>query len=157
LHGHCHQKAIAALDGQRKLLEQLGLEVQTIQSTCCGVAGSFGYEKDKYDLSMQIGEAGLLPKVREAPKDALIIADGFSCRSQIEHATDRQALHVAEVVKMALEHPSTAENYPEQAFAEPRPWVPSRQAVTVGLIAAGLITGATAGWWFWRQGRGEMP
>ena len=131
-------------------------------STCCGVAGSFGYERDKYDVSMQVGEHDLLPQVRAASKAALVIADGFSCRSQIEHATDRHALHTAEVVQMAINEgaarpPSSPPgrrgspiNYPEQRFAEPRTWVPSRPAVESGLFAAGLLAGAGLAWWFTR-------
>jgi Fe-S oxidoreductase len=155
LHGHCHAKAVMKIDHEERLLADLGLELETIQSTCCGVAGSFGYEEDKYDISMAIGEHGLLPAVRAAPKDALIIADGFSCRSQIEHGTDRRALHLAEVLKLALdhrEHPTTSE-FPERAFTEPQPWVPSRQAVTVGLVAGGILAGAATAWWLWRRTR----
>jgi FAD/FMN-containing dehydrogenase/Fe-S oxidoreductase len=160
LHGHCHHKAIMGLDGEQKLLEQMGLDFQTIQSTCCGVAGSFGYEKEKYDVSMQIGEHDLLPKIRAASKEALVIADGFSCRSQIEHATDRRALHIAQVVLMAIKERErdVPRAYPEQRFAEPQPWVPSRQAVAAGLVAAGLMGGAGLAWWLTRRGsRGMRP
>ena len=147
LHGHCHAKSITKIINEEKLLKNLGLDLETLQCTCCGVAGSFGYERDKYDISMQIGEHGLLPAVRAAPKDALIIADGFSCRSQIEHGTDRRALHLAEVVKLALEqgkHQMTAD-FPERAFIEPKPSVPSRQAMAIGLLAAGFLAGAAVG------------
>ena len=149
MHGHCHAKAITKIANEEKLLKALGLELDTIQCTCCGVAGSFGYEHDKYDISMQIGEHGLLPAVRGAPTDALIIADGFSCRSQIEHGTQRRALHLAEVVKLALDQdqrPAERE-FPERSFTEPRTWVPSRQAVTIGLLAGGLVSGFAAAHW----------
>jgi FAD/FMN-containing dehydrogenase/Fe-S oxidoreductase len=155
LHGHCHHKAIMGLDGEQQLLEQMGLDFQTLQSTCCGVAGSFGYEKEKYDISMQIGEHDLLPQIRAASKEALVIADGFSCRSQIEHATDRRALHIAEVVKMAIEKGGreSSGTYPERDFSEPRPWAPSRQAVAAGLVAAGLAGGAGLAWWLTQRRR----
>ena len=149
LHGHCHHKAIMGLDGEKKLLEEMGLEVNAVQSTCCGVAGSFGYEKDKYDLSMLVGEHDLLPQIRSASKEAIVIADGFSCRSQIEHATDRRALHLAEVVKFALEQDAhrTTVNFPERAFNEPKTWVPSRKLVATSLLASGLVAGVLAGRW----------
>jgi FAD/FMN-containing dehydrogenase/Fe-S oxidoreductase len=149
LHGHCHAKSITKITNEEKLLKGLGLELETLQCTCCGVAGSFGYEQDKYDISMQIGEQGLLPSVRSAPKRALIIADGFSCRSQIEHGTDRRALHLAEVVKLALDQGSDRKiaDFPERAFPEFKPWVPSRKAMTIGLLAGGLLAGVVAGRW----------
>jgi FAD/FMN-containing dehydrogenase/Fe-S oxidoreductase len=153
LHGHCHAKSITKITNEEKLLKNLGFDLETAQCTCCGVAGSFGYEREKYDISMQIGEHGLLPAVRAAPKDALIIADGFSCRSQIEHGTDRRALHLAEVIKLSLEqneHPPTSD-FPERAFVEPRPRVPSRQAMTVGMLAGGFLAGIATGCWLARQ------
>src|SRR6185312_6045998 len=149
LHGHCHAKSITGINNEEKLLTNLGLELETLQCTCCGVAGSFGYEQDKYDISMQIGEHGVLPPVRGASRDTLIIADGFSCRSQIEHGTDRRALHLAEVVKLAIEqgeHPA-GHDFTERFFAESKPWVPSRQAVAVGLLVGGLLAGTVAGRW----------
>jgi len=69
---------------------------------CCGMAGAFGFEKEKYDVSIAIGELELLPAVRRASKDSLIIADGFSCREQIEQSTGRRALHLAEIIQEAL-------------------------------------------------------
>jgi FAD/FMN-containing dehydrogenase len=101
IHGHCHQKALMGMADEEKLLRQIGLDVETPESGCCGLAGSFGYEARHYDLSMKVGERMLLPAVREAPKETLIIADGFSCRCQIAHGTDRRALHLAEVLQMA--------------------------------------------------------
>jgi FAD/FMN-containing dehydrogenase/Fe-S oxidoreductase len=102
VHGHCHHKALAKMTNEETLLGKLGLDYEVLDSGCCGLAGSFGYEADHYDISMQIGERVLLPAVRAAGKDALVIADGFSCRQQIAHATGRRALHVAEVLEMAL-------------------------------------------------------
>src|SRR6185295_9140493 len=103
LHGHCHQKAFAALDAVEKVLRLVpALNVRTIESSCCGMAGSFGYEAEHYDVSMKMGEASLLPAVRGAAADTLIVADGTSCRHQIAHGAKREALHVARVLERAL-------------------------------------------------------
>jgi Fe-S oxidoreductase len=83
------------------LLTRLGVDFETLDAGCCGLAGSFGYEADHYDISMQIGERVLLPAVRESSPDTLVVADGFSCREQIAHATGRRALHLAEVLQLA--------------------------------------------------------
>jgi FAD/FMN-containing dehydrogenase/Fe-S oxidoreductase len=107
LHGHCHHKSIMKMTAEESLLHRLGIDFQSPAPGCCGMAGSFGFERDndKYEISQAIGELELLPAVRQAPPDWLIIADGFSCREQIAQATDRQALHLAEVLKMALDPP----------------------------------------------------
>jgi FAD/FMN-containing dehydrogenase/Fe-S oxidoreductase len=102
VHGHCHQKALVKPSDVEPLLSRVGLEFESLDSGCCGLAGSFGYEADHYEVSMQIGERVLLPAVRDAPPDALVVADGFSCREQIAHATGRRALHLAEVLQLAL-------------------------------------------------------
>ncbi len=101
VHGHCHQKALMKMDSEEELLKTLGLDFEILDSGCCGMAGSFGFEKDHYDISMQIGELVLLPAIRRATSDTLIIADGFSCREQIAQSTNRNALHLAEVMQMA--------------------------------------------------------
>jgi Fe-S oxidoreductase len=106
VHGHCHQEAIMGVDAEKKLYERLGLDYEVLDSGCCGLAGSWGFEKDKYDLSMKIGERKLLPAAREAGEDTIIISDGFSCKTQIQQGTDRRALHTAQVIKMALDHGS---------------------------------------------------
>jgi Fe-S oxidoreductase len=99
LHLHCHQRATADTACDAAVLERLGLEVETLDAGCCGLAGSFGYEAGKpYEVSMAVGENRLLPAVRDAARDDLIVTDGFSCRSQIEHGSDRQALHLAQVL-----------------------------------------------------------
>jgi len=102
VHGHCHQKAIMKMTGEETVLAKLGLDYTVLDSGCCGMAGAFGFEKDHYEVSIKIGERVLLPAVRGAGKDTLIIADGFSCREQIAQTTDRRALHVAEVIQMAM-------------------------------------------------------
>jgi FAD/FMN-containing dehydrogenase/Fe-S oxidoreductase len=103
LHGHCHQKALGAMPDVIAALQLVpGLTVKVIESSCCGMAGAFGYETNHYDVSMRMAERSLLPAVRGAPPDALIVADGTSCRHQIEHGTKRNALHAATILQSAL-------------------------------------------------------
>jgi Fe-S oxidoreductase len=102
VHGHCHHKAILQMDAEQSVLRKLGLEVNLLDSGCCGMAGSFGFEREKYEVSMRCGERVLLPAVRAANADDLIIADGFSCREQIVQTTQREPLHLAQVLRMAL-------------------------------------------------------
>jgi Fe-S oxidoreductase len=103
LHGHCHQKAFDLMPAVQRVLKLVPqLEVELIESSCCGMAGSFGYEADHYDVSMKMAEASLLPKVRAAAADTLIVADGTSCRHQIKDGAQRSALHVARVLELAL-------------------------------------------------------
>jgi len=104
LHGHCHQKAFGAMGSVEAVLRLVpGLKVETVESSCCGMAGSFGYEAEHYEVSMRMGEANLLPAVRKALPDTLIVADGTSCRHQIEHGARRDAIHVVRALEMALE------------------------------------------------------
>ncbi|MGI8634232.1 MAG: (Fe-S)-binding protein, partial [Segetibacter sp.] len=103
LHGHCQQKAWSALSASVNMLSlPENYKVETIPSGCCGMAGSFGYEKEHYDISMQIGELVLLPAVRQAPEEVIIAAPGTSCRHQIKDGTGRKALHTVEVLYDAL-------------------------------------------------------
>jgi Fe-S oxidoreductase len=103
LHGHCHQKAFGLVGDVAAVLRLIpGLDVQVIESSCCGMAGAFGYEAEHYDVSMQMAELTLLPAVRDAPDNALIVADGTSCRHQIADGAERSALHVARVLERAL-------------------------------------------------------
>jgi len=101
-HGHCHQKAVLRIDDARQMLKKMELEVQEPQPGCCGMAGSFGFEKGKYEISMKIAEAALLPSIRKAGLPAYIVADGFSCRMQIMGGAGRKALHTAELLQLAL-------------------------------------------------------
>jgi Fe-S oxidoreductase len=104
--GHCHHRAIMTLDDEASVLSKLGLDYQMLDTGCCGMAGGFGFEAgDRYDVSMKVGERALLPSVRAAAADTLIVADGFSCREQIAQATGRSALHLADVLRMALARP----------------------------------------------------
>jgi FAD/FMN-containing dehydrogenase/Fe-S oxidoreductase len=103
LHGHCHQKAfdaMSAVESTLRLIPQLSVE--TIESSCCGMAGSFGYHVDTIEVSQKMGELSLLPAVRKAPADALIVADGTSCRHQIFDGSKREAAHVARVLAMSV-------------------------------------------------------
>ncbi len=103
LHGHCHQKALSSIDYGRKMLSiPAGVEVVDIECGCCGMAGAFGYEKDHYKISMQIGEMALFPAIRKAEPDAIIVAAGTSCRQQILDGTGREALHPADALYLCL-------------------------------------------------------
>lgn len=103
VHGHCHQKAFDAVKPIHTVLGLIpSLKVQTIESSCCGMAGSFGYETEHYDVSMKMAELSLLPAVRAADKDTIIVADGTSCRHQIGDGSEREAIHVAKVLEAAL-------------------------------------------------------
>lgn len=103
VHGHCHQKALMGMGSDESVLSKLGLDFETIDSGCCGMAGSFGFEKEHYDVSLSVGELVLPPAVRKATDDTLIVANGLSCREQIAQTTGRQALHLAEVIQMAMQ------------------------------------------------------
>ncbi|HYZ42553.1 MAG TPA: 4Fe-4S dicluster domain-containing protein, partial [Stellaceae bacterium] len=99
LHGHCHQKAFGTVSAAVKSLRLIpGLTVETFDSTCCGMAGSFGYEVEHYEMSLKIGELGVLPQMRAAPPDALIAASGTSCRHQIADAAGREARHIVRIL-----------------------------------------------------------
>ncbi len=103
LHGHCHQKAFAAMGAVEKALKLIpGLAVETVESSCCGMAGAFGFDAETIDVSLAMGELSLLPAVRKAPDDAIIVADGTSCRHQIKDGSGRDAAHVARVLAMSV-------------------------------------------------------
>jgi len=103
LHGHCHQKAFDAMPAVEKVLGMVpGLKVSTVQTSCCGMAGSFGYEAEHYEVSMKMAELSLLPSIRKSSKETLLVADGTSCRHQIADGTGREAVHVARLLAEAL-------------------------------------------------------
>jgi Fe-S oxidoreductase len=103
LHGHCHQKAFDVMPAVEKVLGMIpGLKISTVQTSCCGMAGSFGYEAEHYEISMKMAELSLLPAIRASSAETLLVADGTSCRHQIADGTGRQALHVARVLADAL-------------------------------------------------------
>ncbi|MBV2363009.1 FAD-binding oxidoreductase [Streptomonospora sp. NEAU-YY374] len=95
---HCHQHAVIGFDADRALMERAGIDTEVLDSGCCGLAGNFGFEADHYEVSKAVGERVLLPAVREAAPETMILADGFSCRTQIDQETDRPAVHLAEAL-----------------------------------------------------------
>jgi hypothetical protein len=129
------------------------LEYEVLASGCCGMAGAFGFERgDHYDVSIKAGERVLLPVVRAAAPETLIVADGFSCREQIAQTTDRRALHLAQLLQMALHGASdgSAGAYPESAYtnAEERPepaFIARKAAIAAGVLAGGALA--------WRVGK----
>jgi Fe-S oxidoreductase len=103
VHGHCHHKAVMGMDAEKGLLERIGLDYTLLDSGCCGMAGAFGFEPgDHYQVSIAAGERVLLPAVRAADRVTLIVANGFSCREQIAQTTGRHAMHLAEVLQLAM-------------------------------------------------------
>ncbi|MDQ6903486.1 MAG: heterodisulfide reductase-related iron-sulfur binding cluster, partial [Bacteroidota bacterium] len=121
IHGHCHHKAIMTMKSEKDLFKKSGLDYEILDSGCCGMAGYFGYEKgDHYDVSIKAGERVLLPAVRNVGKQTIVIADGFSCREQIEQETDRKGLHLAQVLQMALREQNNhyPQPYPERKYVD---------------------------------------
>jgi FAD/FMN-containing dehydrogenase/Fe-S oxidoreductase len=102
VHGHCHHKSLMKMADEESVLQRMGIEYEMPAPGCCGMAGAFGFEKEKYDVSIAIGELELLPAVRRAPADCLIIANGFSCREQIAQCTGRHAIHLAEAIQLGI-------------------------------------------------------
>jgi FAD/FMN-containing dehydrogenase/Fe-S oxidoreductase len=154
--GHCHHKSVMTMKAEEELLKKMGLDVRWPESSCCGMAGSFGFEAGQhYDVAMACGERHLLPAVREASDDTLILADGFSCQSQIEQGTDRQALHLAQVLQMALRQspagvrgPFPERHYPKVEHVGRSELLTAGVAVGAGaLLAGGLL-------WLGRNGNG---
>ena len=151
LHGHCHHKSIVKMSAEESLLRRIGIDFQAPAPGCCGMAGSFGFEHDKYEVSQAIGELELLPAVRKAPSDWLIIADGFSCREQIAQGTGRHALHLAEVLQIALDLSQIADDpFPESATVRQRDADVRSSMKRAGL---GLGTLAASALLLWRLGR----
>jgi FAD/FMN-containing dehydrogenase/Fe-S oxidoreductase len=142
LHGHCHHKSLMKMTAEEAVLHRLGIDFQSPAPGCCGMAGSFGFEPDKYDLSIAIGELELLPAVRQASPDWLIIADGFSCREQIAQGSPRHALHLAEVLQMAIDGERAPEScpYPESVRTrqqETEVFQSMKRALGLAAVAAG--------------------
>jgi hypothetical protein len=125
------------------LLKRAGLQCELPDTGCCGMAGSFGYEADHYQVGLAAGERVLLPAVRETPRDELVVTDGFSCREMIRQETDRQAMHFAQVLQMAL-HDGPAG--PSGTLPEARYTAIERtRAVPFAVIAAGAVGAGV--WW----------
>jgi FAD/FMN-containing dehydrogenase/Fe-S oxidoreductase len=142
VHEHCHKKSVLDPMSESHVFEQMNIQHEMIESGCCGMAGAFGFEESHYDMSIKCGERVLLPKVRSAKPETIVVADGFSCREQIMQTTNRQALHPAEVMKLAIDarqRPHAQgdrehEPYPERRF------VPDNEARRRRIIARGYAT-----------------
>jgi hypothetical protein len=157
---HCHHEHVMKFDAENTVLKKLGLDYELLDSGCCGMAGSFGFESEHYDISVAVGERKLLPAVRAAETDTLIIADGFSCREQIAGLTGRGALHLAQVIQMAIhegpEGPSR--ELPEMEYQPLGKWEPAPSlAATALVMGAALLAGAGLGFALTRNlhGRGR--
>jgi Fe-S oxidoreductase len=138
--GHCHQKSLMGMESDVRLFAKMGLEAEILDSGCCGMAGSFGFEAgERFDVSMKAGERVLLPAVRAASRDTFIVANGFSCREQIRQATGRQALHSAQILQMALQkHELSGARCPEEDFIQRRELQHRRARwSTAAVLAAG--------------------
>ena len=149
VHGHCHQKALMGLKPEHELLKAMGLDLKVLESGCCGMAGSFGFEPgEKYDVSIKCGERALLPEVRKASDRDLIIADGFSCKTQIAQTTNRRALHVAQVMQLAFTNGAqrpTAER-PETRFERAREAEFRASNFRTGVVVSGIGLAGLIAW-----------
>lgn len=136
--GHCHHKAVMRMTDEKSLMKKMHLDHRVLESGCCGMAGAFGYEKDKYQVSIGCGERSLLPEVRKAPVSTIIVADGFSCKEQIAQETSRHALHLAEVLRLGIGNgePHLPTMYPEKYFVQPR-----QKALKKSMARAAVICG----------------
>lgn len=134
VHGHCHHKAVLTMKAEERMYDEMGLDFEVLDSGCCGMAGSFGFEKDKYSISVACADRVLIPEVRQAETDTLLVADGFSCRTQISQLTKKTARHTAEVLQMAI-----------HGGSEPRP---KRARIAKWQLALAAGVGAAAGFAF---------
>jgi Fe-S oxidoreductase len=140
--GHCHHKSLIKFEKEDAVLRRMGLDYEVVNSGCCGMAGAFGYENDKYEVAQAIGESVLLPRVREASETTLIVADGFSCRGQIEQSTGRSALHLAEVIEMASRNKSAFSAAADiRTVAKKRKFQEKRDRVIAGASLAAMALG----------------
>jgi hypothetical protein len=142
------------LKEEKSLMEKMGLDHDLLESGCCGMAGSFGYEKDKYDVSIACGERSLLPAVRKAGLSTIIMADGFSCKEQIAQETNRHALHLAEVLELGLRDGTRQQPvmFPEDEFVKRRKVAQKRSMIKAGLALVSVFAFVMAGL-VWRQSK----
>ncbi|WP_037606259.1 FAD-binding and (Fe-S)-binding domain-containing protein [Streptacidiphilus rugosus] len=139
---HCHQHAVLGFDADRELMRRAGIDAEVLDAGCCGLAGNFGFERGHHELSLKIAEGGLLPAVRATAPSAFVLADGFSCRTQIDQAgTGRQAVHLAEALALGLDGPAPGD-HPEKAAGRPAEHAGPACALTAA--AAGGLLGAAA-------------
>ncbi|HEU5422017.1 MAG TPA: (Fe-S)-binding protein, partial [Nitrolancea sp.] len=149
VHVHCHHKSLSGTAALQRTLDRLGLDWTLLDDSCCGLAGAFGYERgDHYTVSIKAGERVLLPAVRAAAPETVIIADGFSCREQIAQTTRRRALHPAQVLQMALR--AGTEGVPGITPERFAPTVVAKPGVGTAML--GTVLGAGAAW-LWARGR----
>ncbi|WP_327425753.1 FAD-binding protein [Streptomyces sp. NBC_01707] len=138
---HCHQHAVMKYDADRELLRRAGVDADVLDEGCCGLAGNFGFERGHHKLSMTIAEQGVLPAVRDAPDGSLVLADGFSCRTQIEQGgTGRRAMHLAEALALGLDGLPPAD-HPEKALDRPAAVIRDARLVVAGAVT---VAGAAA-------------
>ncbi|HTU19480.1 MAG TPA: FAD-binding and (Fe-S)-binding domain-containing protein [Gemmataceae bacterium] len=167
VHGHCHHKSVLDFRSEQEILKKMGLDFEMPDPGCCGMAGSFGFEADHYDISMNVGEQRLLPAVRQTGRDTLIIADGFSCHEQIDQGAGRRPLHLAQVIQMALrEMPYLSSRDHGPSVLEPR--IPNRLpqmgdgrsssrrrrrvgANTAALLGAAALAGGLLAWQMYQE------
>jgi len=129
------------------VLKKLGLDLETPDAGCCGMAGAFGFEREHYEIAMRVGERMILPKVRDAAPETIVIADGFSCREQIAQSTPRQAMHLAQVLQMAMRGEAVGA-YPEKRYVvESQPPSLGKLVRTAAGIAGGVALFAGGIWW----------
>ncbi|KUO09702.1 FAD-binding and (Fe-S)-binding domain-containing protein [Streptomyces sp. DSM 15324] len=139
---HCHQHAVMKFDADRELMRRAHLDADVLDEGCCGLAGNFGFERGHHEISTDVAELGVLPAVRAAAPDRLVLADGFSCRTQIEQGgTGRRALHLAEVLALGLDGTLPGE-HPERLAVRPAP--PSRTSRWTATAAAATVTATAA-------------
>jgi len=156
LHGHCHQKSVLGMTGEREVLRKMGVALRELDDGCCGMAGAFGFEAgEHYDVAVACGELAYLPAVRAARDDEIVVGGGFSCREQAAQCTDRQALHLADVVWMAQRYgPNGPGGRPEDAAMPSVASVVARARRDAALgLGALVLTGALA-FASWRRSRG---
>ena len=144
VHGHCHHKSLMKMTDEESILRKMDIAYESPAPGCCGMAGSFGFEKEKYGVSIAVGELELMPAVRQASPETLIIADGFSCREQIAQGSHRHSLHLAEVIQLAMN--GADETYPERRRVEVRKAAIEKSMCNAGLITAAAATTAAAIW-----------
>jgi Fe-S oxidoreductase len=139
LWGHCHQRATGGVDADQKVLRQMGIDVEPVSGGCCGLAGSWGFEQGKYQLSLDCGEQALLPSIRKNP-DALVVANGFSCQTQIADV-GAKALHLGQVMAMANASADLGSTAPPGRPEPGRRTRAARTAVPVAALGAATVAG----------------
>jgi Fe-S oxidoreductase len=150
LQGHCHHHAVMGLDAEIAVLRRMGVDLERPDTGCCGMAGSFGFERGRhYQVSMAAGERGILPAVRRAPPQTAILADGFSCREQIAQGTNRRGLHLAEFLRLARRG-RLGGAFPERV-ADGLPPLPLRARLARGAVKTALVVTLVGLAWAWAR------